>query len=1065
MPDLIHNVAVLLGGVLGVFVFYSLTETYLPEADRPNLNRLAKVVLFAFAGLYTMYWPIEIIDGVIGDARSAVLVGATLFGGWAAGLASAVAMIALRWGLGGSGAIAGVVGIGVEYLVLLALISPLSARWLPRHSLHLIFVAASAVAILEALSLLLITPLDLGLELFRANGFALGMLQFTAAMALGLLLKFVHDRTEMLNEMRSRQDELRKNVVAAGEMRKDLLRAQQLGRIGSWKLELETGALEWSPETYRIFGRDPSEPVMLEDFLDAVHPDDRARVQAAWEAALQGEPYEIEHRLVKDGTVVWVRPRAEFSGGPPSRVRVAFGTVQDITEEVQRGEQERFDRDFRALVARISTELITATDDERFDATIDRALAGLGSLFGVDRAYLFQFSDDLGTMRNSHEWCATGIPPFQNESQTIRTRDLGWWFSRMLEMRTLQIEDVTAMPSEAAREKSLFESQSIQSLISLPLRAEVKPLIGFIGFDSVREKRRWSQSQVDMLQVIADTVSGALVRREKTRALSESEAMYHQLAIASRSVRWSSDRDGRLTFVDPLIEVVLGYRPDDLVDKRIVFDLMPPEDRDSTREQFQEVLATGDALHGQEAAMLANDGSVRWVLSTVLPLQDHSGSIIGLRGSVTDISERKATELELEKYRDHLEDLVAKRTQDLEAAQIRAEAANEAKSAFLANMSHEIRTPLNAIIGFAYLLKQDLIEPDQTEKIRKLIASAKHLLGIINDILDLAKIEADRITLESAPFNIRSLVEHACSNILDRVTEKNLQLHREIDPRLDHVTVIGDSLRLRQILINFLSNAAKFTERGQIVARVRLLSERDDRLCLRFEVEDTGIGLSEKQMMRVFMPFEQGESSISRKYGGTGLGLVISRRLARLMGGDTGVDSALGQGSTFWAEIRVKKTDMPIPDETVIPNTGPDMPRRGARVLLAEDNPLNQEVARTLLESAGLAVTVANNGQEAVDRVEQGDFDLVLMDVQMPEMDGLAATRRIRAMPKAAGLPILAMTANAFEEDRKSCEDAGMVGFLTKPVDPEWLYRTLAHWLPKNGKPLPTPASEPDRSR
>jgi PAS domain S-box-containing protein len=414
---------------------------------------------------------------------------------------------------------------------------------------------------------------------------------------------------------------------------------------------------------------------------------------------------------------------------------------------------------------------------------------------------------------------------------------------------------------------------------------------------------------------------------------------------------------------------------------------------------------------------------------------------------VRDITERKTTARQLEEYSRHLEDLVATRTFELEKARKFSDAANQAKSTFLANMSHEIRTPMNAVIGFAHLLQRDLKEPAHLQKLEKITSSAKHLLGIINDILDLSKIEANHLSLEQVSFNVLASIDHACSNINEKVQQKNLRLVEDIDPRLLQLTVSGDQLRLNQILINYLSNAVKFTDQGEIIIRVRLLGEEEpDLLRLKFEVQDTGIGVTEEQQKRLFEPFQQGESSTTRKYGGTGLGLVISRRLARLMGGDTGVASTPGVGSNFWFTVLLKRsTEI---QKEFIPKTSLQIrPRKNARILLVEDNQINQEVAMELLTAAHLQVVIAENGAIAVQKVEQHDYDLILMDMQMPVMDGLEATRLIKATAKGKSIPILAMTANAFEEDRQRCIDAGMVDFLSKPVDPEKLYETLAQWL------------------
>ncbi len=534
----------------------------------------------------------------------------------------------------------------------------------------------------------------------------------------------------------------------------------------------------------------------------------------------------------------------------------------------------------------------------------------------------------------------------------------------------------------------------------------------------------------------------------RTLALAQAEAFTRLVADNIPGMLGYWDRERRCRFANQAYARWLGRQMADMLNGHMD-EVLPPALLKQVGPRVEAALAGEPQQFELEARDAAGHSHALW--AHYVP-DVREGQVQGFFVLVSDVSEIKGAQAQLQRL-----------NAELIEARDRADAASRAKSAFLANMSHEIRTPMNAIIGLSRLLERDSRDPQALERLARLGMAAQHLLQVINDVLDLSKIESGKLVMEDQVFSPQELVARSCSLVAERAQEKRLALRRDVAglPAL----VLGDPTRLSQALLNLLSNAIKFTTEGEVRIAARLVAQDEQTLRLRFEVSDTGIGIAPELLPRLFSDFEQGDSSTTRRYGGTGLGLAITRHLAELMGGAVGVSSQPGQGSCFWLEVQLGKPPADAAAQaTLLPAAGPPALQRlmaeqaGARVLLVEDNPINQDVAQELLRVAGLAVTLAGDGRQALALLAEQPFDLVLMDVQMPVLDGLQATRLLRQQPGLAQLPVIAMTANAFAEDRAQCMAAGMSDHVGKPVDPEQLYTCLLRWLPQRVAPIIAPA-------
>jgi len=538
---------------------------------------------------------------------------------------------------------------------------------------------------------------------------------------------------------------------------------------------------------------------------------------------------------------------------------------------------------------------------------------------------------------------------------------------------------------------------------------------------------------------------------ERTHQLAESEKLFHAICDTSpMAIYMSSGVEQLGGYINPTFTRLFGYTINEVPSVAAWWPLAypDPEYRRWVSEEWASRVARAIETRGEiepmDVVVTAKNGDKKYITWGFVSIGEQNWAF-GL-----DLTARKEAEAELELHRHHLEAMVEERTTALTLAKEAAEAANRAKSTFLATMSHELRTPLNAIMGMTELAQRRAIDTKQIDQLSKVTKASRNLLAIITDILDMSRIEADRLRFQSIAFRLDQAIENVSNLMHGLADEKHLELRIEIAPAVTRLSLQGDPQRLGQILTNLVANAVKFTDAGTVTVSARLIEETETDVKLRFDVQDTGIGISAEDQTRLFRAFEQIDGSFTRKYGGSGLGLAISKQLVKLMHGDIHVESELGAGSTFWFTVRLNKSGVAAtaPDTaTLKPRAQLQVRHAKARILVVEDDPCNQEITRGLLEDTGLLVDIASDGAVALDMASRNNYDLILMDLQMSGMDGLEATRRLRQSSSNPLVPVIGLTANVSPEAEAHCRGAGMNDFIGRPVESEVLCAMIMKWL------------------
>ncbi|ALO46893.1 response regulator [Pseudohongiella spirulinae] len=733
-----------------------------------------------------------------------------------------------------------------------------------------------------------------------------------------------------------------------------------------------------------------------------------------WSTIKQGEVWqgEICNRK-KDGSLYWVSstitPFLDSDGKPYQYVSIRT----DITEIKSRELEQKRQSDLRQLIAEVGATLMDAPASAMDDA-VEQSLALAGQLLGAERANLFQYAADNGTVTHTHEWFRHGLCSQKARVKNVPVADLPWWWDAVQTDSLIYLPDINALPSDATAEKAFFRSLGISSVIALPIVRDAK-VSGLLGFATLNEPHAWREQDLKLLQVVAELISSALKRCEaELRAESHKEMLRIGQVFANIGT-WDWNIKTNQLYWTERIAPLFGYEEGEVETSYDNFmAAVHPEDRQ----------AVGDAINASlndkqpyeiEHRVVWPDGTVRWLLERGSVVYDADGVPDQMIGVVQDIDDRKRAEM------------------DLQAARLEADRANLAKSEFLSSMSHELRTPMNVILGFAQLLRYDEdLSEEAKDSVSEILKSGNHLLELINEVLDLAKIESGRLTISQEPIEINQLLNDCVRQISPLADERNIGIRVVTESSL---AVVADHTRLRQILLNLLSNAVKYNrESGRISVDICRLEKGR----IKLSITDTGTGIEDDQISHIFEPFNRlGKESSAVE--GTGIGLAISKQLIEMMGGEIHVSSTKGEGSCFWivldAADSISSTDLSDQIEPCL--DAPDLTISTERrpVLYIEDNPSNiRLMANIVSKRPDFEFVSAMSPQLGIDLAQSRKPDLIFLDINLPDMDGYAVLRKLRNIDALKATPVIAITANAMKKDMERGMAAGFADYLTKPI-------------------------------